>query len=92
VPSDSFFDPQVHLIWSDINADAPSSPTVMRFALKATKNDPFKKGITVFLGRVRSELCPVSAMLAYMVSRGCQAAGLFSPSWMAGHSPSSNSC
>ena len=70
VPSDSAFDPSVHLSWGDLAVDNPMNSTVMSVRLKASKTDPFRKGITLYIGRVSSDLCPVSAMLVYLVSRG----------------------
>ena len=77
VPSDSAFDPSVHLYWGDLAVDNPMNPTVMSVRLKASKTDPFRKGITLYIGRVSSDLCPVSAMLVYLVSRGKKAGPLF---------------
>jgi len=34
------------------------------------KADPFRKGFTLFIGKVSSDLCPVSAMLAYLLVLG----------------------
>ena len=77
VPSDSAFDPSVHLSWGDLAVDNPMNPTIMSVRLKASKTDPFRKGITLYICRVSSDLCPVSAMLVYLVSRGKKAGPLF---------------
>ena len=77
VPSDSAFDPSVHLLWGDLAVDAPGNPTVLSVRLKASKTDPFRKGITLYIGRVSSDLCPVSAVLAYLLSRGKSDGPLF---------------
>ena len=77
VPSDSAFDPSVHLSWGDLAVDAPGNPTVLSVRLKASKTDPFRKGITLYIGRVSSDLCPVSAVLAYLLSRGKSDGPLF---------------
>ena len=45
--------------------------------LKASKTDPFRKGITLYIGQVPSDLCPVSAMLAYLLLRGRRNGTLF---------------
>ena len=34
------------------------------------KTDPFRQGISIFLGTTNNELCPVAAMAAYPASRG----------------------
>ena len=77
VPSDSAFDPSIHLSWGDLAVDNPESPAIMSVTLKASKMDPFRKGVTLYIGRVSSNLCPVSAMLAYLVLRGKKAGPLF---------------
>ena len=70
VPNDSAFDPSVHLAWGDLAVDKPENPAVLSVQIKASKTDPFRRGITLYIGRVPSDLCPVSAVLAYyLVSR-----------------------
>ena len=32
--------------------------------------DPFRHGVPIYLGRSQADLCPISAVLAYMVLRG----------------------
>ncbi len=65
VSCDTGFDASTHLAWGDLAVDDPASPRVLSVHLKASKTDPFRKGITLFIGKVPSNLCPVSAMLAY---------------------------
>ena len=69
VPNDSAFDPSVHLAWGDLAVDKPENTAVLSVRIKASKTDPFRRGITLYIGRVPSDLCPVSAVLAYLVSR-----------------------
>ncbi len=54
-----------------------ASPGLLSVHLKASKTDPFRKGVTLFIGKELSELCPVSAMLAYLLVRGKQSGSLF---------------
>ena len=42
---------------------------MVQINIKASKTDPFRKGISVFFGRTNSSLCPVAAMAAYLASR-----------------------
>ena len=44
--------------------------------LRGSKTDPFRKGVSVFLGRTDMDLCPVGAITAYLAVRG-RAPGLF---------------
>ncbi len=77
VPGDTGYDHSTHLSWGDLAVDDPVSPGLLSVHLKASKTDPFRKGVTLFIGKVPSELCPVSAMLAYLLVRGKQSGPLF---------------
>ena len=48
-----------------------------RFKIKASKANPFLQGVLVYVGRTNKPLCPVSAVLAYMVMRGKAPGPLF---------------
>ena len=77
VPSDGAYDPSVHLSYGDVRADSLVNPTYITVAIKASKMDPFRKGVTVHIGGTKSQLCPVAAVLAYMVQRGPQPGPFF---------------
>ena len=34
--------------------------------LKQSKTDPFRRGVSIYLGRTQTDLCPVVAILAYI--------------------------
>ena len=76
-PSDRGFDPEWHLSFADVRADTQKTPEFLQVTIKASKTDPFRRGVTIFLGRTRNELCPVAATLQYMVRRGCGPGPLF---------------
>ena len=65
----SNFDPKCHLIFSDVTFMPSSSPKYMLVRLKVSKTDPFRTGQSIVIGRTNSNLCPISAMLAYLNSR-----------------------
>ena len=44
---------------------------------KHQKTDPFRRGIDVYIGRTKNKLCPVTAVLAYLKSRGAGKGPLF---------------
>ena len=77
VPSDTGYNPAVHLSRCDIAVNDVMKPTVIRVTLKQSKTDLFKKGVYLFLGRTATDLCPVTAMLSYLVVRGTQRGPLF---------------
>ena len=77
VPYDNAYDPTAHLFFADIAIDDPGHPTIMQVRIKASKADPFRKGIDVYIGRTYNDICPVAAMLAYLAIRGAKSGPLF---------------
>ena len=77
VPNDTSFDPTCHLALSDIALDHPSKPSTVRVRIKASKTDPFRRGVDIFLGRTGADLCPVSSLLSYLCERGSSEGPLF---------------
>ena len=71
------YDPTVHLSIPDVVFDHPSTPTAMFVTIKSSKTDPFRKGVTLALGRTNRPLCPVAAMAAYLQQRGHSLGPLF---------------
>ena len=70
VPSQTAFDPTIHLTFSDIAVDSMVDTQSIRVTIKQSKTDQFKKGAQVFVGRTGDKvLCPVSAVLAYLAVR-----------------------
>ncbi len=84
VPSDSGYDPSVHLSVGEVAIDHPRVPSMARICIKQSKTDPFRKGISLFVGRTASALCPVAALLGYLQVRGTDRAHFF-VTGMAGH-------
>ena len=76
-PTTRTFDPTYHLTLEDISVDNPCQPGAVRVHIKASKTDPFRKGVNIFLGRTSNLLCPVAALLAYVAIRGKSPGPLF---------------
>ena len=70
VPSESSFDPAAHLAQGDVRVNSTAFPRYLEVRIKASKTDPFRRGVTVFLGVSGADICPVAAVLSYMVVRG----------------------
>ena len=70
VPNDSAYDPMVHLNLENIKMDHPSPPSVVQVYNKASKSDPFQKGVNFYLWKTGLSLCPVAAILSYLCVRG----------------------
>ena len=77
VPSGVAFDPSVHLSVEDVSVESHASPTYVAVNIKASKTDPFRQGVTIYLGRTYCQICPVSAILKYLVERGSTPGPLF---------------
>ena len=77
VPSPLSFDPSVHLCYGDVTVDSIDSPSLIQIRLKASKTDPFRKGVCVYVGVTGGNLCPVAAILDYMVNRGSEEGPFF---------------
>ena len=70
VPTEADYDPGVQLNFSDVAVDSKSNPSLLRVhMMKASKTDLFRKGIHIFMGSTGNDLCPVSAMLAYLARK-----------------------
>ena len=70
VPDEGAYDASVHLGVEDVAIDNASSPSYVRVHIKKSKTDPFRHGVDLFLGRTRTDLCPVAAILSYLVAKG----------------------
>ena len=77
VPSDSLYDPEVHLNFEDVRVNNRSHPQWLEIRIKASKTDPFRQGVTVYVGATGRWLCPVASGLAYMVQRSDRPGPLF---------------
>ena len=67
IPSNRAFDPAVHLAYADVRIDSQVSPQMLEVRLKASKTDPFRRGVTIYIGRTGDGLCPVAAALDSMI-------------------------
>ena len=77
VPSAREYIPGGHLSEGDVTLDNVSAPTLVQVRIKASKTDPFRKGVVVYLGRTDKDLCPVGAVAAYLAVRGREPSPFF---------------
>ena len=61
---------QNSLQFNDLAIDSATSPSMLEIHLRHSKTDRFGSGVSIFLGRSFNDLCPVSAMLAFLAVRG----------------------
>jgi hypothetical protein len=71
------YDADQHLSVGDVALDAVKSPSLVRVSIKASKTDPFRRGVNVFLGKTDNDLCPVAAVGAYLACRGSKPGPFF---------------
>ena len=50
--------------------DNPAKPRALKVRLKHSKCDQMGKGVDVFIGSSGNDICPVAAVLSYIISRG----------------------
>ena len=64
------YDCSTNLYLDDVRVNSCANPQYLEVSIKASKIDPFRHGVPVFLGVIISPLCPVAAILNYMVIQG----------------------
>ena len=71
------FDQEGDLSEGDVALDNLVNPTVIRVHIKASKTDPFRQGVFVYLGATGNDFCPVAAVSAYLAIRGREPSPFF---------------
>ena len=66
-PSISTYEPSCHLGINDVGVNWQRQ--IMHVNIKISKTDPFREGATVRIPVLANELCPVRAMLRFLVTR-----------------------
>ena len=77
VPSQSLYDPEVHLNLCDVMVDSYTAPLMFSVRVKQSKTDPFRVGVQVYLGATQSDVCPVKELLEYIQVRSTDMGPLF---------------
>uniref|UniRef100_A0A1X7T011 Tyr recombinase domain-containing protein n=1 Tax=Amphimedon queenslandica TaxID=400682 RepID=A0A1X7T011_AMPQE len=57
------------ILAESVAIDSHQSPSIIRLTVSRSKTDQFGKGAWVVLGKTDDDLCPVSALLAYLARR-----------------------
>ena len=68
--SPSGFDPAVHLSLNDVAVDSQLHPSAVFLTIKASKTEPFRKGLKLYLPRTDRLLCPISSLSYFLHRRG----------------------
>ena len=77
IPSLQAYNPTHHLSMTGIKVDSHNTPSIIAVQIKSSKTDAFGKGTTIYLGKGRSSLCPVAAILQYLAIRPSDNGPLF---------------
>ncbi len=68
-PDQEGFDQKAHLSLDDVRVDNLEKPRVVFVRIKESKTDRLRRGATVSLGWTGESICPVEAVLRFMVQR-----------------------
>ena len=77
VPSAQAFDSAFHLTAQDIVVKDLERPSCLVVAIKASKTDQSRVGVSLCVDKTGDLLCPVAVVLAYLVRRGMESGPLF---------------
>ena len=69
VPSRTSYNPGAHLSQGDVAIDDPGKTNMVQIKIKASKTDPFRHGVMVYVGKTGNGLRPVVAITAYLAIR-----------------------
>jgi len=74
IPHEGAYDPDTHLSFSDVAVNNAKVSSVISILIKQIKTN---QGTRVVIGKKGDDLCPVSALLAYLSQRGNNTGPLF---------------
>ena len=63
--------------YEDVTVDNITNPQRVQLLLRKSKTDIFRQGTTIHIGRTDGKLCPVAALLSWMICRGSRLGQLF---------------
>ena len=69
--------PTTELSVDSIAIDSIRDPRSVRIHLRRSKTDPFREGASISLPRTNDDLCPMAALLSWLVHRGNSPGPLF---------------
>ena len=77
VPCHGTYDPGTHLSLDDISLNNRDKLCLIAVFIKQSKTDPFRKGVTLYLGATNHPVCPVTGVLPYLALRDNHPGPLF---------------
>ena len=77
-PTCKDYDQAYHLCMDDVRVNSRSSRTFIQYFIQVRiKASKTRQGVIIYVGQTENNLCPVAAVLAYMVTRGQDSSPLF---------------
>ena len=77
MPATSVYEASQRLSLDDVSADKSTPISTIAIRIKCSKTDQFHRGVSIYFSRTGAALCPMSALLDYLVQRGTQSGPLF---------------
>ena len=77
ITQEGAYDLNSHLSFSDVAVINAKRPSIISLLIKQSKTDQDREGTRVVIGKTGDDLCPVSALLAYLSQRGNNPGPLF---------------
>jgi len=71
------FDPTIHLANREVKASSYENPRFVDVTIKASKMDPYRQGVKIYLGRAPGDLSPAAAALNYVIKRDYKPGSFF---------------
>ena len=56
-PTETTYDPNVHLCFSDLAIDDPSNPKIITLTLKQSKTEQLRSGANICIAKTGSDFC-----------------------------------
>ena len=64
-PITSSYDQSTVLLVSDVGFDTHLNPSIVAVTIKFSKTDPFRLGVTVFMGLTMDVICPAKSVASF---------------------------
>ena len=75
MPTEKEYDHQSHLCCKDVKMNCYVALSYLQVTIKASKTDPFRQGVDLYLGATGKELCLMASVFSCMAARGDDAKG-----------------
>jgi len=69
IPSQLIYNLAAHLLIEYLAIDSTTTPAVVKLTIRQSETNTFRKGVDLYLGKTETDLCPILAILPYLVVR-----------------------